>query len=48
MAERDGVKISSWAKITEDRKIGSTKNMWKERGKLKGLLNGLLRQQKGT
>jgi hypothetical protein len=48
MAERDGVKISSGAKSTEGRNTGSTKNMWKERGKLKGLLNGLLRQQKET
>jgi len=42
------LKISGGAKSTEGRNIGSTKNMWKERGKRKGLVGGLLRPQKGT
>jgi hypothetical protein len=48
MTERDGVKISGGATSTEGRNIGWTKNVWKERGKRKGLLRVLLRQQKGT
>jgi len=42
------LKISGGAESTEGRNIGSTKNMWKERGKRKGLLRVLMRQQKGT
>jgi len=48
MAKRDGVKISGGAQNTEGRNSGSAKNMWKERGKRKGHLRDLLRQQKGT
>ena len=38
MAKRDRFKISGLAESTNGRNIGSTKNMWKEREKRKGLL----------